>query len=349
MTLARRAWFTFSMGVIAWAGALLPVPALCPAAELNPSVSQEQRPPAEHPAPQIDGAWWKVAGNPDLGPWTNPKQQPVDFAIWQAADGSWQLWSCIRHTQCGGHTRLFHRWEGKRLTDPDWCPCGVAMTADEKYGEAPGGLQAPHVVRLNDGWKMLYGNWHGIALAQSGDGKQFQRVLDNSGSSQVFTEDLRETPANTRDPMVLPIVSADGVTFYCYYTAHPNKKGAVYLRTSKDLKHWSDSKIVARGGRAGDGPYSAECPHVVARHGAYYLFRTQRYGKNAQTLVYRSTDPADFGIDDDRCLIADLPIAAPEIIHFEGVDYIAALLPTLDGIQIAKLLWQKLPPPKTDR
>jgi hypothetical protein len=57
--------------------------------------------------PEIDGDWWTVAGDPDLGDWTRDKQQPVDFAVWQAADGSWQLWSCIRQTGCGGNTRLF--------------------------------------------------------------------------------------------------------------------------------------------------------------------------------------------------------------------------------------------------
>ncbi|MBM4033144.1 MAG: hypothetical protein FJ291_15365 [Planctomycetes bacterium] len=48
--------------------------------------------------PRIDGEWWQVAGDPDLGTLTDPKQQPVDFAVWQAADGSWQLLSCTRHS-----------------------------------------------------------------------------------------------------------------------------------------------------------------------------------------------------------------------------------------------------------
>ncbi|MCK5209427.1 MAG: hypothetical protein KAQ79_15440, partial [Cyclobacteriaceae bacterium] len=42
--------------------------------------------------PTIDGEWWQVAGDPDLGEYTSPKQQPVDFGVWQAADGTWQLW-----------------------------------------------------------------------------------------------------------------------------------------------------------------------------------------------------------------------------------------------------------------
>ena len=60
--------------------------------------------------PRIISDWWQVAGNPDLGAYGRPGQQPVDFAVWQAADGTWQLWSCIRHTACGGQTRLFYRW-----------------------------------------------------------------------------------------------------------------------------------------------------------------------------------------------------------------------------------------------
>ena len=79
--------------------------------------------------PVIDGRWWQVAGDPDLGEFTREKQQPVDFGVWQAADGTWQLWSCIRHTACGGNMRLFYRWEGNNLTDNDWKPMGIAQTA----------------------------------------------------------------------------------------------------------------------------------------------------------------------------------------------------------------------------
>jgi hypothetical protein len=77
--------------------------------------------PANHPlTPRLPGEWWTVAGDPDLGPLTTPKQQPVDFSIWQAADGTWQIWSCICSTKEPGNGRLFHRWEGAKLTDCDW-------------------------------------------------------------------------------------------------------------------------------------------------------------------------------------------------------------------------------------
>ena len=73
----------------------------------------------EHKAwiPEIVGDWWQIAGNPDLGKYQTDRQEPLDFGIWQAADGTWQLWSCVRYTGCGGKTRLFYRWEGEIQED----------------------------------------------------------------------------------------------------------------------------------------------------------------------------------------------------------------------------------------
>lgn len=77
--------------------------------------------------PEIAGEWWQVAGQPDLGRLTGDKQEPVDFAVWQARDGTWQLWSCIRKTKETGTGRLLHGWEGAQLTDPNWQPRGIQM------------------------------------------------------------------------------------------------------------------------------------------------------------------------------------------------------------------------------
>jgi hypothetical protein len=288
--------------------------------------------------PQIAGEFWQVAGDPDLGKYTKPEQQPVDFGVWQAADGTWQLWSCIRGTAAPGKTRLFYRWQGARLTDKDWQPMGIAMEADPNFGETEGGLQAPYVIRHNGEYLMFYGDWEHISLAKGVDGKTFARQLMADGKSGMFTEGIGN---NTRDPMVLPI----GDLFYLYYTAYPNRMGADYLRTSKDLRTWSASKKVAFGGAAGTNPYSAECPFVYYHRssGYYYLFRTQRYGENAQSSVYRSKDPADFGVQNDQYLVGTVPYAAPEIIDCQGQTYIAVLLPGLKGIQIAKLKFAPKP------
>lgn len=282
--------------------------------------------------PQIDGDFWQVAGDPDLGKYTTPKQQPVDFGIWQAADGTWQLWSCIRGTAAPGKTRLFYRWQGRNLTDNDWTPMGIAMMADPNFGETEGGLQAPFVLKENSVYSMFYGTWENIALATSVDGKTFARQLTRDGVSGMFGE---EAGSNTRDPMVLKI----GRLYYCYYTAYPNRHGADFVRTSEDKIHWSASRRVAYGGSQGDGPYSAECPFVYhhAASGYYYLLRNQFYGAKARFAVYRSKNPFDFGKDSDRYLVETMPYAAPEIIEFGGQLYLAVLRADLKGIQIAKL------------
>jgi hypothetical protein len=283
--------------------------------------------------PKLDDNWWTIARSPDLGELTTEKQQPVDFAVWRAADGTWQLWSCIRGTKERGNTRLFYRWEGRRLTDPDWTPMGIAMRADEKFGETPGGLQAPHVVKVKDEYLMFYGDWENICVATSRDGKTFNRRLSGDGKAGMFSEGRGN---NTRDAMALSV----GGLWHCYYTAYPNKQGAVFCRTSKDTVNWSESKTVAFGGAAGTGPYSAECPFVVSLGGRYYLFRTQRYGENAVTSVYHSIDPLNFGINqDEKHLLTTLPIAASELIEHGGQWYIAALLPSLKGIVVTKMTW----------
>ena len=97
--------------------------------------------------------------------------------------------------------------------------------------------------------------------------------------------------------------------------------------------------VVVFEGRAGTNPYSAECLHVVRlkNREEFYLFRTQRYGQDPQTSVYCSKNPLDFGINDDRCFVCTLPVAAPEIILHNDNFYIASLRDDLKGIKIARL------------
>jgi hypothetical protein len=287
--------------------------------------------------PVVDGEWWHVAGDPDLGEYTRERQQPVDFAVWQAADGTWQLWSCIRGTGCGEHTRLFYRWEGQNLTDANWRPMGIAMEARPELGESPGGLQAPHVVRHQGLYHMAYGDWVNICFATSKDGKTFERVIQPDGKTGVFSEG---PGCNTRDAMLIQI---DGL-WHCYYTAYPHRRGYGFCRTSPDLKTWSNSCVVSYGGQVGPGATQNECPHVVELEpGLFYFFRNQYYGERARNWVYWSRNPLNFGIDDDSRLVRSWHVAAPEIIRHEGQYYVASLLDSLKGIKIAKLKWVKLP------
>jgi arylsulfatase A len=289
--------------------------------------------------PEIEGEWWDITNNPDLGKYTTSKQQPVDFAVWQAADGTFQLWSCIRGTKAGGKSRLFYRWEAKNITDKNWKPMGIAMEADTTLGEEKSGLQAPFVLKDNDRYLMFYGDWNRICLAESTDGKVFRRVMNKNNNAALFTGSLE----NTRDPMVLKIRD----TYYCYYTGHlkddklDHPKSATFCRTSKDLKKWSEEITVSVGGSAqkltnwhgGD----SECPFVVNLDGKFILFRNQRYGENSLNTQYCSANPLNFGIDNDDFLVGELPYAAPEIIQVGDQYYMVALKPGLDGMMIARL------------
>src|SRR5437764_224342 len=123
--------------------------------------------------PQIDGNFWQIAASPDLGNLGSPNQQVVDFGIWQAADGTWQLWSCIRSTRVPSEGRLFYRWQSDKLTDKNWTPMGIAMMADPNFGETEGGVQAPFVLKEGSDYYMFYGDWEHISMAKSKDGKTF--------------------------------------------------------------------------------------------------------------------------------------------------------------------------------
>jgi len=292
----------------------------------------------EYWMPVVDGEFWSVAGNPNLGKYTTQKQQPVDFAVWQAADGTWQLWSCIRGTDCGGNTRLFHRWEGENITDPDWRPMGIAMEAKPELGEREGGLQAPHVVKHDGLYWMTYGSWANICFATSKDGKHFERVIQSNGKTSAFSEGGL---ANTRDAQLIKINNL----WHCYYTGSDDylKNGYVYCRTSPDLKTWSNSFVVNHGGQAGTGPWSHECPHVIEiEPGFFCLFRNQNYKPNPLFTVYCSNNPLNFGIGNDIYRIGTMPYAAPEVVYHDGKYYLAVLKANLDGIKIARLKWLKI-------
>jgi len=292
--------------------------------------------------PVLEGVPWRIGANPDLGPLQGPAQEVVDHAIFPSADGRWHLWACIRRTRVG---RLLYRWEGPSLETPDWEARGVALRVDRGAGESiddRGGeewIQAPHVTRWGGTYWMFYGGHNTetgecqICLATSPDGRTFTRHRDARGYSRVFVG-----PGEARDPMILRA----GEQYICYYTGHDTGRPEpckIYARTSEDLLHWSDYRAVCWGGSGGDGPWSAECPFVVARDGLYYLLRTSRYAPPALTHVYCSEDPLDFGPGTDEKKIGTLQVAAPEVILADGQTYISTVEDLQGGVQLARLGW----------
>src|SRR3569833_1614677 len=113
--------------------------------------------------PKIEGPWWRVAGSPDIGQYTTDRQQPVDFAIWQAADGTWQIWSCIRSTAYPGWTRLYNRWEAKNQTDHNKKQKKNKKTTNTEKNEDENKHQAPNDKRAQGRYVMFYGTGDHIA------------------------------------------------------------------------------------------------------------------------------------------------------------------------------------------
>ena len=309
--------------------------------------------------PALDGAPWLIGPNPtDLGSLQGAirpgepfkGQEPVDHHIWRDAHGDWRCWSCIRHTAVG---RILYGWKSRDLEASPWEATGVMMRRDQSYGESLADrpdavhprsewLQSPFVARDGARYYMFYGGecqdptgrllLSAICLATSNDGIDFTRHVNPFGKSWVFMG-----PGEARDPCLITI----GGTWLCYYsgaetgTCAPNK---VYVRTSKDLVHWSGSREVHWGGSAGSAGYQCECPHVVYRKGYYYLFRTKDYWKG-QTYVYRSADPFDFGIDNDKYLIGQIDVAAPEIVVDGEKEYISSNKDLMRGVMLHRLKW----------
>ena len=281
--------------------------------------------------PEIASGFWRICEAPDLAEFNGPdpqKQQVVDHGFVRDDLGTWQLWACIRGTKPG---RLLYGWEGTSLNTGPWRPTGIKVRAQSSLNEKtnPESIQAPYFIK-NDTAYLCFYNSAGIRLMTSGNGRDFERHLFRNGNNILYDK-------GGRDVMVL---QHEGL-FYAYSTVTTVAKdgwlwGFVILRTSKDLKHWSDYSIVSQGGKAGNGPVSAESPFVVFKDGYFYLFRAT--STDGQTYVYRSDDPFNFGNNNDEKLITVLPVKAPEIILDEGKWYISDLA-DFKGIKLAELKW----------
>ncbi|GAB4367945.1 MAG: hypothetical protein OHK0021_11270 [Bryobacter sp.] len=148
---------------------------------------------------------------------------------------------------------------------------GVAMRADPAFGERPGSLQAPFVMRRGGEFWMFYSSGGRFFVAHSYDGKTFARYPRPGGGFGLFAN---------------------------YQEANPEQ------------------------GFAGAGGRDIMMLRHENRWLAYYT---------------ASADPFHFGVDDDRYLVARLPIAAPEILTHEGATYVVSLLPDLTGMRIARI------------
>lgn len=284
--------------------------------------------------PRLGTEWVRVCTMPDLGELAadDPSRQHiVDHGFIRDAHGKWQLWACIRGLKTG---KLFYGWEGESLRQANWQPRGIKLRADGRYGERvnPESIQAPFFMKIGDVYHCFYDS-DGIRLLTSTDGVNYTRALDESGNNILYTHGGRDV-----------MIRREGDLYYAYSTISVNAgnwlSGFGIVRTSPDLKNWSDYTIVTAGGRAGGGVVSAESNFVVKVDGYYYLFRSSSVTRSC--FVYRSDAPYHFGVHDDSKLIAELPVWAIEIIEEDGRMYLSDIY-DFAGIRVTTLDWDPIP------
>ncbi|MBD3241027.1 MAG: hypothetical protein GF331_10615, partial [Chitinivibrionales bacterium] len=221
--------------------------------------------------PSIPGPWWVITPKPSLDDRlpqlsetyseadSYQRNQPNDHHVFQAADGTWQLWACVRRTPVG---RLLVNWEAESLDASPWRLSGRLIRADRDAGESmvewqgEEFLQSPYIVRDNGRYHLFYGGYDTgmdsdgrttddyndaekqICLMTSPDGLTWERHRGQDGTSRVFAG-----PGAVRDECVVRF----GDTWYIYYAGHHDRnrrRAAIYGRTSKDLINWSDWCVV---------------------------------------------------------------------------------------------------------
>ena len=290
--------------------------------------------PATPEIPRLAGDWWRLAAPPVLERFHKPGVQTVDFTIFQAGDGTWQLVSCVRGTDHPGGGRLLYRWEAAKLTDKDWTPRGIFWTADVSLGQKQGTIQAPHCIKLNGKWYFLY-NSNGAYCLISDDGKAFRHHRTSAGELKFF-----DMP---RDLMLLDNTQRDGL-WYAYFTdilpgRYPQRRDhTIGARTAKALEGpWSEKKLEITVISPTPELYTfvyTESPFVLFRNGFYYRLE--------QMNVLASTSPTrwDGGILTTLTPKNPQALLAPEIVEHEGRHYIAAYRNHgRDGIFMAEMTW----------
>ena len=283
--------------------------------------------------PRLAGPWIKIAGRPPLERWASPKAEPVDFTVFQADDGRWQLIACVRHTTHPGSSRLLYRWSSQELTAPDWKPEGIFLSSRTDWGHREGHLQAPFHIKEAGTHYLIY-NSAGAHLLTSPDGLEWKPWE----TSPIF-------PMG-RDVCVLDDRERSGKWIAYYTSPEPGINPAT-----------RDHTIRARTGDALTGPWAdtaVEIPPITPPPDGYtfayaespfVLRRGDHYYRWEQMYVFRSSDPLSWQGPAITCLEPDDPMKrlAPEIVSHEGRDYLLAYQwrgSDERGVFLAPLVWE---------
>lgn len=225
-----------------------------------------------------------------------------DHTFVRGPDGAWHLFGIFNREplQASEEVELVHavnaepdpaRWgEGERTFEPAPWPHAVALRANPAIGETH--LWAPHVIRGDDRWYLVYqgggaDDYHAsIRIAESDDLHRWTRV----GTVPLF-EDI----CAARDPM-LARREGEWIVYYTRCESIGHKVSGVAYRTSRDLVSWSEQRMaltVASSGETSNSAYT-ESPFVFERGGLHFLSVTAYPTSWDATLVYRSKTPFAF-------------------------------------------------------
>ena len=283
------------------------------------------------------------------------KDEVVDFAIFQAADSTWQVIGCVRWATCPvpydtkgqGKGRLLFRWESADILAPDWKEMGVFLTTDDMQGitkYAQGLLQAPYVFKDGDLYYMIC-NTKKAHLLVSNDGKEWTQQKNYAGSYELFnTKGGRDiTMVDNRD------VDGKWYAILCGKTAKfkAGHSGVVqYTSATNILGPWSALVEMATQEHWQD----VESPSLVRRGGWYYLFlQDQIFAQPNITDYFKNPIHANLhsfvGQSSGSRVLRG---CAPEIVHHSnGQDYMATYNTmkgtSWEGIELRPLHWKPTP------
>jgi hypothetical protein len=295
--------------------------------------------------PFVYGDWETILDKHQIASQNISCGQVVDHCFFQDQTGTWQAWVQIRDTEIG---RVFTRWEqSNSFHSAPWTPRGICWKADHPAGESVGTsphedvIQAPYVLRDGAQYLLVYGGGpiepgdetRQVCLGRSSDGISFVRERNADGFSRIAIG-----PHHAADAFLLK--HNDEYLLYVgtqHFTVG-NAQSAVMIRKSRNLRDWSEPRVVHYGGTCGTHTHSSQSIFVCFLDGYFYLFK-MGWSSDERTAVYRSTDPEHFGLGDDA-LIAVLNASAAEIINSNGQWYLSSLIiPDYSGVKVAPLKW----------
>ncbi|MCL5270641.1 MAG: hypothetical protein M1457_08860 [bacterium] len=249
---------------------------------------------------------------------------PNDHTFVRDAAGRWHIFGIT-----GPATPILHEaeWQAfhvvsrpgplsRLMQSKDWTEHDKVLPPRDRPGER-NELWAPFVIERDGVHHMFYGPVE-MRLATSTD------LTHWTPQGPVFVQS-----GSARDPWVTRL---DGL-YHMVYVAGDS----VWLRTSADLRHWSDGEEIYPMPRKG----APESPMLAKVDGAFYLFYTIYDGTNGpydnRTFVLRAAAPRAFRGGHE---IAMLRAHAPELIREGDEWFISSVEWPRRGVSLARLAWE---------